>query len=534
MTLTVKDILYRPYFKGTKMLAGRKGLSRPVKWVHIVETDTFGHLLNGEEVILTTGVGWADKKEKSISFVKQLIDSNASALCVELVNHVRTLPEEMIALAEEHHLPVIIFQHEVKFIEITKDLHKIILGYDEQAWWKLDHLYKELNEALLSNQPIGEFLKILHKNTKRQVALAHQNGEYRFFPALSRKKQLHWMKQIEDEEERSLFYSHPVYFLREEIARIYLLDTKKNSSLFDELSAKRCSEFLSQYYWKYYQHMETRRMERDNWLLDAVQGHLSKEEIVEKLLQHAPSIHLNEAIIGVIPYQHHSPSREEQHDVTRMLMKIHTILEKQSIYLATVLDESNDCLVLFMMNQNDNTSFHNRLLSLIHELRQANTDQFSFQNEQWLSFGRIIHEYSDLPLSYSTSLKTLNYQRKYGKQPEPFYSKLGIFRFIDQIEDKEELKELVDDYIGKIIAYDREKDTELLKTLHVYLKHFGAKNETARELFIVRQTLYHRLDRIKELLGEDYLNLEKRMMIELAIYAYDHMQKQDEQLLLNG
>lgn len=517
------------------MIAGRKGLSRPVKWVHIVETDMFSHLLNGEEMILTTGVGWADEEQKSVSFVKQLIDSNASVLCVELVNHVRTLPEEIIILAEENDLPVIAFYHEVKFIEITKDLHKIILGYDQQSWWKLDHLYKELNEALLSNQPIGEFLKILHKNTKKQVALVHQNGDYRFFPALSQEKQQNWMQQIEDEKEPSQFYSHPVYFLHEEIARLYILDMKENTSRFDELATKRCSEFLGQYYWKYYQLMETRRMERDNWLLDAVHGRLTKEKIAGKLLHHAPSIPLKVAIAGVIPYDHHSPSREqEQSYVTRMLMTIRMVLERQNIYLATVLDESNHCFVLFMMTQKDKKTFYDCLLSLVQELRQANTDQISFENEQWISFGRMIYEYSEMPLSYSTALKTLQYQRKNGKQQEPFYNKLGLFRFIDQIEDKDELKELVDDYIGKIIAYDREKDTELLKTLHVYLKHFGAKNETANELFIVRQTLYHRLQRIKELLGEDYLNLEKRIMIELAIYAYYHLQKQDELLISDG
>src|SRR5699024_11620720 len=68
-----------------------------------------------------------------------------------------------------------------------------------------------------------------------------------------------------------------------------------------------------------------------------------------------------------------------------------------------------------------------------------------------------------------------------------------------------ELTEIVDDYIGPLITYDNEHGTELLRTFQVYLKNLGAKNETARELFIVRQTLYHRLKRIKQLIGDDYM-----------------------------
>src|SRR5690625_7966919 len=74
--LTVKDILKRSYFKNTDIVAGHNGLDRKVNWVHIVEIATFGHLLNGEEMILSTGVEWANDTEKSLHYLKQLLDFN--------------------------------------------------------------------------------------------------------------------------------------------------------------------------------------------------------------------------------------------------------------------------------------------------------------------------------------------------------------------------------------------------------------------------------------------------------------------------
>src|SRR5699024_468502 len=142
MTVHVKDLLDREYFKSAKVLAGHHGLDREVRWVHIVEIARFGHLLNGKEVILTTGLGFANDEKKSLSYLQQLLDYGAAALCVELVFHVKELPDKMLQLADEHDFPIIGFQEEVRFIDITKDIHELIIGHHENVWWQLEALHK--------------------------------------------------------------------------------------------------------------------------------------------------------------------------------------------------------------------------------------------------------------------------------------------------------------------------------------------------------------------------------------------------------
>jgi purine catabolism regulator len=51
----------------------------------------------------------------------------------------------------------------------------------------------------------------------------------------------------------------------------------------------------------------------------------------------------------------------------------------------------------------------------------------------------------------------------------------------------------------------------------------GSKQETAKQLYIVRQTLYHRLEKIEEILGHDFMNHEKRLVIEIMIMSYDFL-----------
>jgi purine catabolism regulator len=70
-------------------------------------------------------------------------------------------------------------------------------------------------------------------------------------------------------------------------------------------------------------------------------------------------------------------------------------------------------------------------------------------------------------------------------------------------------------------------DANLIDTLNVYLECNGSKKETAQRLYIVRQSLYHRLKKLNELLGEDFMMTPKRQAIEFAVSAYKYLNKNE-------
>ncbi|MNP06542.1 hypothetical protein D3C76_985310 [compost metagenome] len=52
------------------------------------------------------------------------------------------------------------------------------------------------------------------------------------------------------------------------------------------------------------------------------------------------------------------------------------------------------------------------------------------------------------------------------------------------------------------------------------MDHDGSKQVAAQKLFIVRQSLYYRLEKLKELLGEDFMVPETRLAISVALRAH--------------
>lgn len=520
VTLLVKDILKRPFFKNSTVLAGERGLDREVKWAHIVEIARFGHLLNGNEVILSTGIGWANDVEKSLSYLQQLLDYNASALCVELVVHVTSLPQKMLELADKHHFPIIVFTEEVKFIDITKDLHEQILGYHEDVWWKLEKLYNMLYKELISNGGVGDFLKILHKETNGQTVLKHED-EYRFFPSPPTRKKQQMINDLQID--KSNYDEQQVTLLGSHIATLYLIKETHQLTQFDKLAVKRCAEILVQFFWKNQQQKEATIMKKNEWMFEAIAGSLTHEEIIVKIHERKPGILTKEAVVAVKPMHKSLLIKDKQNNAETILtMLLKPVLLEYGFQLLSVKDTTQNLYILLLINQQQD-HLQSRLELALQSIYEKNNDPFIHNEIQWISFGKIITSYDQLEKSYHTALSTLYYQQNIKRLKKPFYHTLSIYRLIDQIPDREELKEMIDDYIGPLLHYDSEKGTDLLKTLQVYLENLGAKNDTAEQLHIVRQTLYHRLNRIESLIGTDFMHPKKRFMIQFSIYSLQYI-----------
>lgn len=522
MSIKVKDVLNRPLFENTKILTGKKGLDREVKWVHIVEVSRFGHLLNGHEIILTTGVGWANDEEKSLSYLQQLLDYNVSALFIELLQYSEEIPEKMLLLAEEHDFPIVLFKQEVRFIEITKDLHELLLGYHEEFWWKLENLHNELNKQLLSDGDVRDFLRILHKKSNKQIALKY-NEQYYFFPSPSIKKRDQLINDIELNGKNKYLYNVHKSF-EQNISSLYYLESKDNIDQFDEIALKRCNEIISQYFWKHYQQHEIHQMIRNKWIFDAIIGNLTPDEIVTNIQQEFPGVKIMSIIIGVNPIKTtFSPNEDTNNLEATHIIHLRPILLKFGFELLTLKDDTRSNYIFLLLNKKSN-NIKKRLEQALEYLYVNDIDPLIHNELKWISFGKAVTDYKEIGISYDTAISTLNYQRNIKILKKPFYENLGVYRIIEQMSDKDNLKEIVSDYLGPLLIYDRDKGTELLKTLQAYFENAEAKKETADELHIVRQTLYHRLNRIESLIGEDFLNSENRFMMEFSIHALKYIE----------
>ena len=130
--IRVCNVLARPLLADAQLIAGVKGVGRVVRWVHILDIADVRSFIRGGEFVLTTAAIVGHSEEKFIRYVQQLIEGGASALCVELGTVVQEIPQYICNLADGHAFPIIVFPFEVRFVDITQDLHKLIILQERQ------------------------------------------------------------------------------------------------------------------------------------------------------------------------------------------------------------------------------------------------------------------------------------------------------------------------------------------------------------------------------------------------------------------
>ncbi|HTW97965.1 MAG TPA: helix-turn-helix domain-containing protein [Acidimicrobiales bacterium] len=97
------------------------------------------------------------------------------------------------------------------------------------------------------------------------------------------------------------------------------------------------------------------------------------------------------------------------------------------------------------------------------------------------------------------------------------FGRLDIDLLIRRLLGNETLERFVERRLAALEEHDRTRRSELIRTLEALFEHNGNKADTARALYLERQSLYSRLERIEELLGESLGDEGTRLGLQLAL-----------------
>ena len=97
------------------------------------------------------------------------------------------------------------------------------------------------------------------------------------------------------------------------------------------------------------------------------------------------------------------------------------------------------------------------------------------------------------------------------------FNSLGVYRLLGQLDGIPAVHTFTDRVIGPLVEYDRRHRSNLVNTIAAYFGHHGNVSQTAEALFIHRNTLLYRLDRIQELTGHDLDQADMRLALHLAL-----------------
>jgi purine catabolism regulator len=153
-------------------------------------------------------------------------------------------------------------------------------------------------------------------------------------------------------------------------------------------------------------------------------------------------------------------------------------------------------------------------LALAEAIRKAALDEYPQQN-LWGGVGRVAAELNDWKDSYREATQACSMAARLREKRPLYFGDLSVYRLLFRLEGDPELEAFCREALGPLLDYTGGGD--LLETLEAFCERLGNLSQTAEKLFIHRNSLLYRLERVAQITGMDLDNPDTRLAVHLAL-----------------
>ena len=210
-------------------------------------------------------------------------------------------------------------------------------------------------------------------------------------------------------------------------------------------------------------------------------------------------------------------TRLEKDNIVTELLK--GMFSSQSGDYITAVDESNVILIKTL----DQTVTYENLCDVAHTI-VAMMNAEAMLNVR-VSFGSVVQELKDVSKSYKEAKLALDVGKIfYAERNVVAYSTLGIGRLIYQLPINL-CRIFIEEIFGDNLPIDLDEET--LTTINKFFENNLNVSETSRQLFVHRNTLVYRIEKIQKSTGLDLRNFDDALTFKIALMVVSYMKYLD-------
>jgi purine catabolism regulator len=171
---TVSDVLTLPVLRGggPTLVAGGAGTGHRVRWVHVAEIADIAHLLQGGELVLTTGIALPGDGPSLTRYVDELAGVGVAGLVVELVRRWSdALPPALLLAADRRSLPLITLSEETRFVSVTEAVIALIRDAQLAELRAAEQVHEVFTALTVSGAEPAEVLREVARTARLPVVL---------------------------------------------------------------------------------------------------------------------------------------------------------------------------------------------------------------------------------------------------------------------------------------------------------------------------------------------------------------------------
>jgi PucR family transcriptional regulator, purine catabolism regulatory protein len=539
--LTLADILALEALRHAEpeIVAGAEHLDRVVRWVHISEQPDIADYLKGGELLLTTGMGLDHDAQACRRFVRSLAEAGTAGVLVRLGGAFTSLPPEFLDEAQALALPLVVLHRRIGFVEVTEQVHGAIISKQLDMLRRAEDMRRHLTEMVLGGASLQNIVGRLADLVGNAVVLddaAHQVVEFALLGREPSKLLDSWAQHSRtghasvgrtvQRERTEPGCAWVAIWLRDELwGRVHLLATRHQLDDFDLLALDRAAAGIGLALLADHDARASSDQARSLLLADLLSHRLVS---AEEFLARARSLGVDLAgdrlaalalsLADQPGEARPAPERDLEQIRPRLLEHVRAAVRAQGCEALAALDGDRVLAILRMSGPRS-------ARELLAEIARDACNRVSLT---WP--GLVVPvvgvsqetsaQHARQALRQATEAAAYG-ARVSGEAAVHHYDDLGVYHLLLHLAEGPELASYVEAELGPLLHHDAHNRATLLPTLRSFLDHGGGASASARELFIERRTLYHRLTAIEALLGRDLAGADTRLRLGVALRALD-------------
>lgn len=541
MNITLNWLINESSLNNLRCLTSINNMNNPIKNINILDNPDVLKWIKKDEFVLTTGYIFQDNPEFQIKILRELKSIGCSGLGIKIKRFFNSIPENMLKEAEAIDFPIVEIPFYYSFSDIsrivynelhTKQLKHIETQYSvidkiSDCYFKklgLDEMIKILSEFL--NTPVlaidsdynllsifitEKYKYILNDSSTLDIEL-YNDSSYNQNNSTNNTRELYKRFSIN----YNIFDFHTIMFpnvsgelcilVEDELDSTHISFLNKVINIFALEVEKVISsnKIVHQHHNFFFDYLLSNKELSDSEIINLCNfygfNYLKKRICVTIILDKTESDYNKNAMIKSL-----------NDFVTNILCSKNESFK--------CINQNMFCIFIFFNNNIDNFSALNSLYKNVESLKNYLEKNLTCTFK--IGISRCHSEINTIDLAFKDSIDsiTLNTHLNENEIISSYNTQL-IYHTLKKLP-KSNLQKIYDDNICKLVEYDKENNSDLMSILKMYYRCKFNSSETSKKLFIHRNTLLNKLDKIKSILNIDLENYDINVSLYLGICSYE-------------
>lgn len=541
--LTVREVLALPVFAPAQVVAGEAGLDNNVNWVHIVDIPDAHYEWDRRGVLLlTAGYGLWDDPERQATFISELVEKEFAGMVFSTGYYFDCAPPALRESADRLDFPLIETPPELLFIEVTESVLERIINRQYRVLQQAASIHGRLTELVLQGGDLDHLAQTLARILGRAVTIedpafrilaSAQEGTVdaarersvangRTTPEVAQRllergiyaRLLEQMGPLQVDPMPDLGMTMqrivaPVIVAHEIYGYIWIIAGERPLTSLDELAIDHAATVAALILFKEQAVLRAEEALRGDFLGQLLQGKAPSAGFAEQAqrLGYRPD-RPHQVLLIYGPAKSGGSSHSLQEEVERWLgqsdkLRLRPLLVWRDRYLVLLVEtadaEKGRDLARGLVDDLSHPA--SRLLVGVGSARQPQDGSVARSFEEAQEALRVA--------------RALAWEE--GVVP---FDELGVLHWLYHLPAEVAEDNVYLRHVRALAHYDAQREAELLKTLEAYLDCGGSLVEAAEALYVHRNTLLHRIERIEELRGLDLRDSLQRLNLHVALKHY--------------